>query len=63
MPGASFAGSTGGTPVRDNSFLTQDLIKLLLIHSGPMRQAIFGDALGDSETNCVVVNPAHGWSA
>ncbi|CDS37417.1 oligopeptidase [Echinococcus multilocularis] len=62
MPGASFAGSTGGIPVRDNSFLTQDLIKLLLIRSGPMRQAIFGDALGDSGTNRVVVNTAHGIS-
>ncbi|VDM33936.1 unnamed protein product [Hydatigera taeniaeformis] len=62
MPGASFAGSTGGIPVRDNAFLTQDLIRLLLIRSGPMRQAIFGDALGDSGTNCVVVNNAHGIS-
>lgn len=60
MPGASFAGSTSGIPIRDNAFLTQDLIRLLLIRSSSMRRAIFGNAPVESELNRAVVNPVHG---
>ncbi|KAM7543044.1 hypothetical protein Aperf_G00000015183 [Anoplocephala perfoliata] len=62
MPGVSFAGSTGGMPIRDNAFLTQDIIKLLLFRSASMRRAVFGDAPTEAKTYPDVYNPVRGIS-
>lgn len=62
MPGVSFAGSTGGVPIRDTAFLTQDIIRLLLIRSVSMRRAVFGYAPIETRTYQDVSNPSHGIS-
>ncbi|VUZ45109.1 unnamed protein product [Hymenolepis diminuta] len=60
LPGISFAGSTSGIPIRDNDSLTQDLLKLLLLHSSALRRAIFGRSLSIDELSRDMPNLAHG---
>ncbi|VDL88885.1 unnamed protein product [Schistocephalus solidus] len=43
LPGVTFAGSTRGSPVRDNCFLTHDLLQLLLLRSASLRRSVFGE--------------------
>ncbi|KAL7058996.1 hypothetical protein AAHC03_013222 [Spirometra sp. Aus1] len=43
LPGVTFAGSTGGSPMRDNFFLTHDLLQLLLLRSSSLRRSVFGE--------------------
>ncbi|VDN10149.1 unnamed protein product [Dibothriocephalus latus] len=51
LPGVTFAGSTGGIPVRDNFFLTHDLLQLLLLRSSSLRRSVFGEghSMADSQ--------------